>query len=153
MPSLQIEYNLYIWPNFKIKDVDEKLHKTICLLHKTMSAGLCGFYTYYQDRKSFTEKFCFKKQKQKFNKIKTITPAGMQNGLGLNSKCGYCILCDLVTESKWWMYGSMRRMLKDQFEPRHSRHTEQNVSCLKEMHWQSYRSVPWGHTEIEPLTK
>ena len=101
MPSLEIEYNLYICTNFKIKDVDEKLHKTICLLHKTMSAGLCGFYTYYQDRKSFTEKFCFKKQKQKLNKIKNITPAGMQDGLGLNSKCGYCILCDLVTESKW----------------------------------------------------
>ena len=97
MPSLQIECNLYIWPNFKIKDVDEKLHKTICLLHKTMSAGLCGFYTYYQDRKSFTEKFCFKKQKQKLNKIKNITPAGMQDGLGLNSKCVYCILCDFLS--------------------------------------------------------
>ena len=88
MPSLEIEYNLYIWPNFKIKDVDEKLHKT-------MSAVLCGFYTYYQDRKSFTEKFCFKKQK--LNKIKNIKPAGMQNGLGLNSKCGYCILCDFLS--------------------------------------------------------
>ena len=38
-----------------------------------------------------------KKKKQKLNKIKNITPAGMQNGLGLNSKCGYCILCDFLS--------------------------------------------------------
>lgn len=51
---------------FKINDVDENLHKNICLSFKTMSAGLCGFYTYYQDTKGFTEKFVLKNK----NKIK-----------------------------------------------------------------------------------
>ena len=43
------------------------------------------------------------------NKIKNIKPPGLQNSLALNSKCVYCILCALGTETKWWMYGCMRR--------------------------------------------
>ena len=37
MPSWEIEYNLYIWTNFKTKDVDEKLHKNMFILQKKIA--------------------------------------------------------------------------------------------------------------------
>ena len=67
MPSWEKEYKQCNWQNFKIKGVDEELHKSICLLYKNMSSGFYGFYIDYQDRKGFTEKKNENQKQKEYN--------------------------------------------------------------------------------------
>lgn len=122
---------IYSLPNFKIQDVDEDKHKSICLTCtkpyipvpsanniKTSNASMlepksgrapkfeaCLVYIpTFKTARATQRNFVFK---NKNNRIKSTKTPSWQNSLALNSNCFYCILGDLEIKSimvKLWQH-------------------------------------------------